>query len=172
MCDLATKFSGKLVIFSVSFNPHPFLPDQYTVLLLYHFSLIHSGFDSERKSFLMFEHVFDVTYYCTFHKHVNFDVQKRLRFSLPSIILTELLGNNTLLSQVQKVMVCDLWLVDFNPFRVFLCFKVRCLWSRAAKNVIVKAAFELLSLHVCEKRNKNLPRAFTTLGWAWDIRVQ
>ena len=76
MCDLATKFSGKLVIFSVSFNPHPFLPDQYTVLLLYHFSLIHSGFDSERKSFLMFEHVFDVTCYCAFHKHANFEVQK------------------------------------------------------------------------------------------------
>ena len=27
MCDLATKFSGKFVIFLVSFNPHPFLPD-------------------------------------------------------------------------------------------------------------------------------------------------
>ena len=26
-CDLATKFSGKFVIFSVSFDPHPFLPD-------------------------------------------------------------------------------------------------------------------------------------------------
>ena len=24
-------------------------------------------------------------------------------------------------------MVCDLWLVDFDPFCVFLCFKVRCL---------------------------------------------
>ena len=130
MCDLATKFSGKLVIFSVSFNPHPFLPDQYTVLLLYHFSLIHSGFDSERKSFLMFEHVFDVTCYCAFHKHANFEVQKPTDdwvLSLPSIILTELLGNKILLSQVQKVMVCDLSLVDFNPFRVFLCFKVRCL---------------------------------------------
>ena len=43
-------------------------------------------------------------------------------------------------------MVCDLWLVDFDPFCVFLCFKVRCLWSwlwlTAAKNAIVKAAFE------------------------------
>ena len=27
MGDLATKFSGKLVIFSVSFDPHLFLPD-------------------------------------------------------------------------------------------------------------------------------------------------
>ena len=26
----------------------------------------------------------------------------------------------------QKVVVCDLWLVDFDPFCVFLCFKVRC----------------------------------------------
>ena len=61
MCDLTTKFSGKFVIFSVSFDSHPFLPDQYTVLLLYHFCLIHSGFDLERKSFVMFKHVFDVT---------------------------------------------------------------------------------------------------------------
>ena len=27
MCDLAIKFSGKVVIFSVSFYPHSFLPD-------------------------------------------------------------------------------------------------------------------------------------------------
>ena len=26
----------------------------------------------------------------------------------------------------QKVVVCDLWLVDFDPFCMFLCFKVRC----------------------------------------------
>ena len=24
-------------------------------------------------------------------------------------------------------MVCDLWLVDFDPFRVFVCFKVHLL---------------------------------------------
>ena len=40
----------------------------------------------------------------------------RLRFSLPSTILVELLGNRTLLKRVQKVMVCDLWLVDLDPF--------------------------------------------------------
>ena len=40
------------------------------------FSLIYSSFDLKRKSFLMFEHVFDVTYYCDFHKHANFEVQK------------------------------------------------------------------------------------------------
>ena len=40
----------------------------------------------------------------------------RLRFSLPSIIIAELLGNRTLLKRVQKVMVCDLWLVDLDPF--------------------------------------------------------
>lgn len=73
--------------------------------------LIHSGFNSERKSFLMFEHVFYVTCYCAFHKHANFEVQKPTDdwvLSLLSIILTELLGNKILLSQVQKVMVCDL----------------------------------------------------------------
>ena len=26
----------------------------------------------------------------------------------------------------RKAVVCDLWLVDFDPFCVFLCFKVRC----------------------------------------------
>ena len=29
----------------------------------------------------------------------------------------------------QKVVVYDLWLVNFDPFCVFLCFKVRCLVS-------------------------------------------
>ena len=40
-----------------------------------------------------------------------------------------LIGNRCLLERVQKVMVCDLWLVDFDPFSLFLCFKVPCLWS-------------------------------------------
>ena len=35
-------------------------------------------------------------------------------FSVPSIILADLLGNTCLLARVQKVMVCDLWLVDFD----------------------------------------------------------
>ena len=52
-----------------------------------------------------------------------------LRFSLLSIILADLLGQRTLLKRVQKVIVCDLWLADFNPFCLFLRFKVRCLWS-------------------------------------------
>ena len=52
-----------------------------------------------------------------------------LRFSLPSIILADLLGNRTLLKRVQKDMVCDLWSVDFYPFCALLCFKVCCLWS-------------------------------------------
>ena len=65
----------------------------------------------------MFEHVFDVTCYCTFHKHANFEVQKPTDdwvLSLPSIILTELLGNKILLSRVQKVMVCDLSFVTLD----------------------------------------------------------
>ena len=47
----------------------------------------------------------------------------------PSIILADLLGNRSLLQQVQKVMVCDLWLVYFDLFCVSLCFKVRCFWT-------------------------------------------
>ena len=42
------------------------------------------------------------------------------------IILADLLENESLLQRVQKVVVCDLWLVDFDPFGEFLCFKVRC----------------------------------------------
>ena len=38
------------------------------------------------------------------------------------IILADLLENTCLLHRVQKVMVCDLWLVDFDPFCEFLCF--------------------------------------------------
>ena len=63
---------------------------------------------------------------------LKFKANWHLRFSLPSIILdilAELIGNTSLLRRVQKVMVCDLWLVYFDPFCVFLCFKVCCLWS-------------------------------------------
>ena len=69
-----------------------------------------------------------------------------LRFLLQSIFLADLSGNKTLLQRVQKVMVCVLWMVDFNPFCVFRL--------TAAKNAIVKADFELQSSHVCEKCSK------------------
>ena len=39
--------------------------------------------------------------------------------SASSIILADLLGNTCLLEQDQKVMVSDLWLVDFYPFFCF-----------------------------------------------------
>ena len=51
-----------------------------------------------------------------------------------SIILADLLGNESFLQRVQKVIVYDLWLVDFDPFFEFLCFKVRCLWSYCDQN--------------------------------------
>ena len=44
-----------------------------------------------------------------------------LHFLLPSIILLDLLRNRSLLQWIQKVMVCNLWLVDFDPFCVSLC---------------------------------------------------
>ena len=54
-----------------------------------------------------------------------------LGFSVQSIILADLLGNTWyLLERVHKVIVLNLWLVDFDLFVLFLCcFKVRCLWS-------------------------------------------
>ena len=42
-------------------------------------------------------------------------------FSLPSMILTDLLGNKPLLQQVQKVMVCDFVI---GGFRSVLCVSV------------------------------------------------
>ena len=51
-----------------------------------------------------------------------------------------------------------LWLVDFHPLCVFLWFKAHCLWLKleltAAKNSIVKAAFQLKSSHLYEKCSK------------------
>ena len=37
-------------------------------------------------------------------------------------------------------MVCDLLLVDFDPFCVFMCFKVRCFWTSEF------ACFQVLAL--------------------------
>ena len=48
---------------------------------------------------------------------------RRLRSLLPSIILALLSENRNLLQWDDEVMVCDLWLVDFDPFCMFLCFK-------------------------------------------------
>ena len=40
----------------------------------------------------------------------------------------------------KKFMVCDLWLVDFDPFCVFLCFKVCCFWTSKFGRVFLKSA--------------------------------
>ena len=57
-------------------------------------------------------------------------------------------------------MVCELWLVDFDPFCV-LCFKVLCLWSwlwlTAAKNAIKKGALKIQSSRVFESAVKDDP---------------
>ena len=42
-----------------------------------------------------------------------------LGFSVPSVILADLLGNTCLFARVQKVMVCDSGLVDFDLFCLF-----------------------------------------------------
>ena len=52
-----------------------------------------------------------VSDYSTFQKHNNSEVLKppsQLHFSLPSIILADLLAKRSLRKLVQKVMVCDL----------------------------------------------------------------
>ena len=45
--------------------------------------------------------------------------ERILGFSVPSIILADLLGNTRLLERVQKVTVCDLWILIG-----FVCFCV------------------------------------------------
>ena len=40
----------------------------------------------------------------------------------------------------KQLMVCDLWLVDFDPFCVFLCFKVRCIWTSKFGRLFLKSA--------------------------------
>ena len=66
------------------------------------------------------------------------------------IILADLLGNESLLQRVQKVVVCDLWLVDFDPFCEFLGFKVRCLWFYCDQNrARAPQTFASLCLFTC-----------------------
>ena len=86
-------------------------------------------FSSTVANYLLVVHHLWITEHFKNTRTLKFKSQLTFGFLLPSIILTNLLGNRTLLKRVQKVMVCDLWLVDFDPFCVFLCFKVRCLWS-------------------------------------------
>ena len=52
------------------------------------------------------------------------------------------LGNTWyLVERVHKVMVFNLWLVDFNLFVLFLCFKEGCLWSSHNQLVCFKDWF-------------------------------
>ena len=48
---------------------------------------------------------------------ISYDVNQRRHFS--PLQLSEPLRK-------QKVVVCDLWLADFDPFCLFLCFKLSC----------------------------------------------
>ena len=47
----------------------------------------------------------------------------------------------------QKVVVRDLWLVDFDPFCVFLCFKVRCFVFEKHRKFYLSSKIFLTSLH-------------------------
>ena len=67
--------------------------------------------------------------------------ERILGFSVESIILANLLGNACLLARVQKVMVYDSLLVDFDPPFFVSCFKVRCFVM-----VLFRAIIDYLSL--------------------------
>ena len=47
----------------------------------------------------------------------------------------------------QKVVFCDLWLVDFDPFCVFLCFKVRCFVFEKHRKFYLSSKNSLTSFH-------------------------
>ena len=47
----------------------------------------------------------------------------------------------------QKVVIRDLWLVDFDPFCVFLCFKVRCVVFEKHCKFYLSSKIFLSSLH-------------------------
>ena len=47
----------------------------------------------------------------------------------------------------QKVVVCDLWLVDFDPFCVSLCFKVSCFVFEKRRKFYLSSKIFLTSLH-------------------------
>ena len=79
---------------------------------------------------------------------------RHLRFLLLSIILADLLGNRSLLQCIQKVVVCDWWiLIQFVCFFVsrFVACDRNCDSLTASINAIVKVAFELQCSRVFEK---------------------
>ena len=75
-------------------------------------------FSSTVADYLLLVHHLWITELFKNTRTLKFKSQPRFGFLLPSIILIFLLGNSTFLKRVQKVMVCDLWLVDFDPFCV------------------------------------------------------
>ena len=64
-----------------------------------------------------------------------------LAFSVQSMILADLLGNKGLLARVQKVMVCDSRLVDFDAFCLF----------RVLRFVVLKRLAPLAKRSTCRK---------------------
>ena len=79
-----------------------------------------------------------------------------LGFHVPSIILADLLENTCLPARVQKVRVCDSWLVDFDPF-CCLAFQGSLLCDRpvSGNNRLVKFATQLLLIFLIVVTCKN-----------------
>ena len=65
-------------------------------------------------------------------------------FSVPSILLADLLGNTCLLARAQKVLVCDSWLVAFDPFCLFRVSRaLLCDRPVSGNNRLVKFASQI-----------------------------
>ena len=89
----------------------PILLNNFKKIALWYFS-------STVPDYLLLVHHLWITELFKNTRTLKFKTQPRFGFLLPSIILIFLLGIRTFLKRVQKVMVCDLWLVDFDPFCV------------------------------------------------------
>ena len=57
--------------------------------------------------------------------------------------LADYLGNGILLHRVQNVMVCDLWLVDFDLFSVFSVFVRVSVFSRFCSQVFLPSYWKM-----------------------------
>ena len=83
----------------------------------------------------------------------------------PSIILADLLGNTCVLVRVQKFMVSDLWLVDFDPFCLFRVSRfvaLRSSCSNSGNNRLVQFAMQifLIFLILVTRKNKAKSSSF------------
>ena len=82
-------------------------------------------------------------------------------FSVPSILLADLLGNTCLLARTQKVLVCDSWLLAFDPFCLFRVSRaLLCDRPVSGNNRLVKFASQVFFFILVACKNKATSASF------------